>query len=678
MPENGNPLSKVQNSCMEVTEDAMGKKADKSGVDRRSFLAGIATASAAAVAANPGTASAAAATDNVPAKVSPPSAAVAAADSGSTLATNPTPEFAATDKLHVSSPGSDYMVDVVRNLPIDYIIATPGSTFRGIQESFINYGENVHPEWITVHHEEISAAMAHGYAKVAGKPAAIIVHNDVGLQHASMAMYNAWCDRVGMLVLVGNILDSSSRRPGVEWDHTTIDAAQMVRGYIKYDDAPVSLDQFRESTTRGYSLMTTPPFGSALIMVDGDLAESPAERRSLPISPFHPVRPPTADAAAVEEIAKLLVGAQNPVIVTSRLSRTPAGPGLLVKLAELLQAPVIDTNDRVNMPTNHYLYQSYNRSLVGGADVVLALEVGDLFGILGDVVDTTVRHTVMHAKAGTKVVEISSELLVGAGNFQDKQRFYPSDIPVGADAEASMPSLIDAVERNMTDARRNQNPQRAQRFKEAFIRTRQASLDAAAIGWNASPISPSRLCAEVWNQIRHEDWAYVSQSTFLSNWPQRTWDFTKTYQGIGVSGGGGVGYQMPAAVGAALAHKGSGRLVVNIVGDGELLMLPGSLWTLAHHRIPMLTIVHNNRAWHQEHMHVQRMANRRDRDVSRAAIGTVITDPDVDFTHLAKAYGVYGEGPIEHPDQLVPALQRAIKMVKSGHPAVLDVVTQPR
>jgi acetolactate synthase I/II/III large subunit len=654
----------------------MRKKADeKSGVDRSAFIAGIATVGAGVAAAKPGPVNAA---NKVATKVSPPSAAVAAADTGSTLAVDPTVEFAATDKLHVGNPGSDYMVDVIRNLPIDYIMATPGSTFRGLQESFINYGKNVHPEWITVHHEEISAALAHGYAKVAGKPAAIIVHDDVGLQHASMGLYNAWCDRVGMLVLVGNILDSSTRRPGVEWDHTAVDPAQTVRGYIKYDDSPVSLDHFRESTMRGYSLMTTPPFGSSLIVVDADLAEHSAERTPAPVLPFHPVRPPIGDANAIAEVAKLLVGAQNPLIVTSRLARTPAGTDLLVKLAELLQVPVIDTNDRVNMPTNHYLYQSFNRGLIGQADVILALEVGDLFGIVGNVPDSVGRPTVMRIKPGTKVIEINSQLLVGAGNYQDKQRFYPSDIPIAADAEATLPSLTEAVERNMTDARRNQNPQRAERFKRMFVGTRMAARDALAVGWNASPISPARLCSELWSQIKHEDWAYVSQSTFLSNWPQRTWDFTKTYQGIGVSGGGGVGYQMPAAVGAALAHKGSNRLVVNIVGDGELLMLPGSLWTLAHHRIPMLTIVHNNRAWHQEHMHVQRIANRRDRDVSRTAIGTVITDPNVDFSHLAKAYGVYGEGPIENPDQLAPALQRAIKLVKSGHSALLDVVTQPR
>ena len=654
----------------------MGKNNHKQpGVDRRSFLTGIATAGAAAVAAKPDRVSAAA---EIPAKAAPPSAAVAAADTGSTLATDPTVTFLRDDKLHVGNPGSDYMVDVIRNLPIDYVIATPGSTFRGLQESFINYGKNVHPEWITVHHEEISAALAHGYAKVAGKPAAIIVHNDVGLQHASMAMYNAWCDRVGMLVLVGNILDASTRRPGVEWDHTAVDVAQAVRGFIKYDDSPVSLDHFRESAMRGYSLMTTPPFGSALLVVDADLAENPAARSSLPITPLHPVRPPIGDPNAIDEVAKLLVNAQNPIILTSRLARTQAGTDSLVKLAELLQAPVIDTSDRVNMPTSHYLYQSFNRGLVPQADVVLALEVSDLFGIVGDVPDMIGRPTSLRLKSGTKVVEISSELLVGSGNYQDKQRFYPSDIPIAADGEATLPSLIEAVSRNMTDARRSLNSQRMERFKEAFIRTRMASRDAQAIGWNASPISPARLCAEVWQQIKHEDWAYVSQATFMSNWPQRSWDFTKIHQGIGLSGGGGVGYQMPAAVGAALAHKGTDRVVLNIVGDGELLMLPGSLWTLAHHRIPMLTIVNNNRAWHQEHMHVQRMANRRDRDVSRSAIGTVITDPNVDFAYLAKAYGVYSEGPIEHPDQLVPALQRGIKMVKSGHSALLDVVSQPR
>jgi len=234
------------------------------------------------------------------------------------------------------------------------------------------------------------------------------------------------------------------------------------------------------------------------------------------------------------------------------------------------------------------------------------------------------------------------------------------------------------VNRNLTSARRGQNDARAERFKTSFIAGRLAARDQAALGWDASPIAIGRMTAEVWNAIKNEDWALVSPTGFLSRFPQRLWDFTKPSQWNGESGGYGVGYGMPGAVGAALAHKGSGRVVVNIVGDGEFLVAPGSLWTLAHHKIPMLTIMHNNRAWHQEVMHVERMATRRDRDPSTAHIGTTIEAPFVDYAKLAQGYGVWAEGPLTNPAQLGPALARAIKVVKSGLPALLDVVTQPR
>lgn len=648
----------------------MASEADSKGVKRGSFLAGIATAGAAtaASAAKPAAADAAT-TVGPPVKMGPPSPIILAADT----------EAPSGDKYHVRSPGSDYMVDVVKSLGIDYLAATPGSTFRGIQESFVNYGRNTKPEWITVVHEEISAAVAHGYAKVAGKPMAIIVHNTVGLQHASMAMYNAWCDRVPMLVLVGNIADAATRRPGVEWYHTATDIAQMVRGFIKYDDQPASLDHFRESSQRAYSLMMTPPMGSALIIVDADLAEDAIRERPAAIGKLHPVSPPAGDPNAVEEAGKMLAAAQHPVIVAGRVARTPQGVASLVRLAEVLQAPVIDRGDRMNFPTNHYLNQTYNRTLIRDADVVLNLENDNLFGVVEDVPDLVERKTVRRIKPGTKVVDINSELVVGGGNYQDKQRFYPADLPIAGEAEATLPMLIAAVERNMTTARRNANAQRAEQFRTAFISRRMADRDAAAVGWDASPISVARLTMETWNQVKHEPWAMVSQTTFLSSWPQRLWDITEHHQYIGHAGGAGVGYQMAAAVGAGLAHKAAGgRFAVNIVGDGEMMMLPGSLWTLAHHRIPLLTIVHNNRAWHQEVMHVTRIADRRDRNPAGGLIGTTIDDPAIDYAKLAQAQGVYAEGPIEHPSQLAPAIARAIKVVKSGHPALLDVHTQGR
>jgi thiamine pyrophosphate-dependent acetolactate synthase large subunit-like protein len=647
----------------------MGTESGSNGVNRGSFLAGIATAGAAVTT---GTSKpAAAAAEAPPAKLAPPSPILAAAD------TQPL-ESAAVDALHVHSPGSDYMVDVIKNLNIDYLAAMPGSTFRGIQESFVNYGRNTKPEWITAVHEEISAAIAHGYAKAAGKPMAIIVHNTVGLQHASMALYNAWCDRVPMLVLIGNIADAVTRRPGVEWYHTATDIAQMVRGFIKYDDQPASLNHFCESALRAYTLMTTPPRGPALLVVDGDLAENPIEGKPMRIPPCRPVHPPAGDANAVDEVAKLLVAANHPVIVAGRVGNTPQGLALLVKLAETLQAPVIDRLDRMNFPSNHYLNQSFNRSLVRDADLILNLENDNLFGVVADVPDLVQRATHSRIKSGTKVIDINSELATSGGNYQDKERFYSADISIAGDAEATLPMLIDAVQRNMSTSRRGQNDERASRFRSAFIARRMADREAAAVGWDATPISVARLCMETWNQIKHEDWAFVSQTTFLSSWPQRLWDMTQHHHYIGHAGGAGVGYQGAAAVGAALAHRGTGKFVVNIVGDGELMCLPGSLWTLAHHRIPMLTLVHNNRAWHQEVMHVTRIADRRDRNPRGGLVGTVIDDPAIDFAKMANAYGVYAEGPITSPAQLAPAIARAVKVVKSGHPALIDVVTQGR
>jgi thiamine pyrophosphate-dependent acetolactate synthase large subunit-like protein len=186
------------------------------------------------------------------------------------------------------------------------------------------------------------------------------------------------------------------------------------------------------------------------------------------------------------------------------------------------------------------------------------------------------------------------------------------------------------------------------------------------------------VSAELYAQIKNEDWAMVSILQHFSWWPIRLWDFNKQYQFLGRQGGGGVGYNAPATVGAALANKKYGRLSVSIQDDGDLLFAPAVLWTAAHHRIPLLSIMHNNRAYHEEMMHVQRMADRHNRGIDRGGIGTTFTEPNVDFAKLAQGFGVYAEGLIDNPRDLGPAIKRAIAVVKRGEPALLDVVTQPR
>jgi thiamine pyrophosphate-dependent acetolactate synthase large subunit-like protein len=572
------------------------------------------------------------------------------------------------------------MLEVIKTLGIEYVAANPGSTFRALHESILNYGGNKAPELLTCCHEESSIGIAHGYAKIEGKPMMIMAHGTVGLQHASMAIYNAYADRVPIYVVIGNISEGLWRRSDVEWAHAVQDAPAIVRDYTKWDDAPVSLRQFASSAVRAYKIAVTPPMGPVVLVADAVLQEEPVseeDRRRLTIPKLSMTVPPAADAAAVSEIAKLLVAAENPLIVAGRSARTAKGLDLLIELAELLQAPVMDRVLRMNFPTRHVLNGS---GAIAAADVVLALEVPDLWNVTH--AQTPVNRMGMEVrpltKAGAKIVTVSSLDLLMKSNYQDFGQYNEADIAVAADAEATLPSLIEACKRLITPERRRVFEQRGERCAESAKRNREQDLQQAAWGWDAAPITTARIAAELWNYIKDEDWSLVSDDTFQSRWPSRLWDFKKHYQFIGWSGAYGIGYGAPAAVGAALANRKHGRLSVNIQADGDLNYGPAVLWTAAHHQIPLLSIMHNNRAYHQERMYVADMAARAQRDVSTADTGNALIAPNIDYATLAKAYGVYGIGPIENPADLGPAIKKAIEVVKRGEPALVDVVSQPR
>src|SRR5262245_28124876 len=263
-------------------------------------------------------------------------------------------------------------------------------------------------------------------------------------------------------------------------------------------------------------------------------------------------------------------------------------------------------------------------------------------------------------------------------NYQDFGRYSESDLVIAGDAEATLPTLIEACKRLIAPDRKRVFEQRGAQYVERSKRIHDQILQDAAWGWDASPISTARLSAELWNLIKNEDWSLVSGDGMQSNWPSRLWDFTKHYHFIGAQGAYGIGYGAPAAVGAALANKKYGRLTVNIQNDGDLNYAPGVLWTAAHHRIPLLTVMHNNRAYHQERMYVQMFGAKFNRGVEKGDIGTALNNLNIDYASIAKGYGVYAEGPITDPKELAPALRRAIARVKAGEPALLDVVTQPR
>jgi thiamine pyrophosphate-dependent acetolactate synthase large subunit-like protein len=425
----------------------------------------------------------------------------------------------------------------------------------------------------------------------------------------------------------------------------------------------------------------TPPMAPVILVADGQLQEDPVRASGRVRMPRLTMpSPPQGDAGAVEEVARLLVAAEYPVLVADRLARTPAGVARLIELAELLGAAVVDQGSRMNFPSRHPLnHTQRSGAAIGEADVILGLEVADFWATVNALRDQLHRSTRRIAQPTAKLVTITTGDLYIRSNYQDFRRLQDVDVAIAADGEATLPSLIEAVKRLAGADRRRVFAERASKLGDASRAAAERARVNATYAWDASPVSTARLTAEIWAQIKNDDWSLVSSYySDAGGWPRRLWDFTKPYQWLGHAGGGGIGYGAPASVGAALANRRHGRLSVAIQTDGDMMYAPGVLWTAAHHRIPLLSVMNNNRAYHMEAMHVQRMCNARNRGVDRGMIGSELTDPNIDFAKLAQSMGVYAEGPITNPNDLGPALARAIAVVKKGEPALVDVVTQAR
>ena len=625
------------------------------GIDRRLFLKGAAASAAAAIGTR--------------------------LVQNAALAQSEKPDAGPKEAAHpgekvVGRPGSDFMVDVIKATGIEYIASNPGSSFRSLHESIVNYGGNKKPEFLTCMHEESSIAMAHGYAKAAGKPMGVLAHGTVGLQHAAMAVYNAWCDRVPIMIFAGNFLDADKRRPGVEWYHCVQDPAALLRDFTKWDDQPVSLQHFAESVMRGYKLATTPPMEPVVITADGDLAEEPIHNeKKLRIPRVTRWIPPQGDSGALAEAAKMLVAAENPVIIADRAARSQEGMKRLVELAEALNAPVVDLGGRMNFPTTHYLCRNDDRrQLAAQADVVLLLEVADPWGQFNTISDPHHEYRRL-AKTDVRVIHISVGESLTKSNYQDMQRFMPVDLAIFGDAQASLPALTEAVNGATGAMRRGVLADRATKLRTEYRRMKERGRTAASYGWDATPISTARVSAMLWNTIKNEKWCLAASSV---QWNRNLWPATEYYNFLGGSGGAGVGYIAPATVGAALANRDKGIVTVSVQPDGDLMYAPGVLWTAAHHKIPILMVMHNNRAYHQEVMHLQKMAGLHNRRMDSASIGTTIENPNIDFAKLAESQGVRSEGPITDPAKVGPALARALATVKRGEPALVDVVCQGR
>jgi thiamine pyrophosphate-dependent acetolactate synthase large subunit-like protein len=570
--------------------------------------------------------------------------------------------------------GSDLVVEMFRSLDIPYVSLNPGASFRGIHDSLVNFAGGG-PEMVLCCHEEIAVAVANGYARATGKPLVAAVHDVVGLQHAAMAIYDAWCAKVPLIVIGGTgPMATENRRPGTDWQHTALVQGNQVRDYVKWDDQPASGAAIPESILRGYRIAMTEPCGPVYLCFDTDVQEAPITAPLMLPDPkrYAPPAPSAPDPDSLEQAARLLAEASWPVIVTGSVGRHREALAPLQELAELLCAPVVSVGG-YSLPTAHPLNTtSLRQEALRDADVVLGLDVVDLAGAFSQTSGIKDRSDFpQYIGPDTKVIHVSIWDLFQKSWATDYQRLPAVDIPITADTRIALPMLIQACRSALDrdgDSRRRLSD-RSEAIERMQARGRERREANARRNWDDMPISLSRLNAELWEAIKGKPWT--------GGGGRQGWELSEPEQVAGYGGGaGGLGLAMGSAIGQALATKGSGRFHVIVTGDGQFLYTPSSLWTLANLNLPILTVVNNNRLYGNDEGHQEHLARVRNRPVENKYVGIALDRPTTDLAGLARSFGVEGFGPVENPDDLKGVLEQAVRVVMTEQrPVLVDVIT---
>jgi thiamine pyrophosphate-dependent acetolactate synthase large subunit-like protein len=550
--------------------------------------------------------------------------------------------------------GSDVVADALRALDIPYIALNPGASYRGLHDSLVNYLGNERPQMLLCLHEESAVAIAHGYAKVTGKAMAAAVHSNVGLMHATMAFFNAWCDRMPMVVLgATGPVDATKRRPWIDWIHTARDQGALVRGYTKWDDQPASPIAAREAVLRAGWIANTAPRGPTYINLDAEMQESKLTESVPPIDPrrYMPEVESAAAADAIATAADLLRHAKHPVMLAGRVSRDLDAWNARVALAERLNARVVtDMKVGAAFPTDHVLHAGSGvlapeaADAIRSADVILSLDWVDIAGTFKQV----------GGNVAAKVVQVSVDHRLHNGWSMDYQGLPPVDAFLACEPDAAVPALLAALGPG--------GPRAVAPVAREFPKLAEGKLTVDHLA--------DALRRAVAN--RPTTLTHVSLSWNSASWPLR-----HPLDYLGSDGGGGVGGGPGISVGAALALKSSGRLAVAVCGDGDFMMGCTALWTAAHYKIPLLIVVANNRSFFNDELHQERVARMRNRPVENRWVGQRISEPDIDIAAIARAQGAQGFGPITAASDLAATFAKAIAAVDAGSVAVVDVRVEP-
>ena len=555
--------------------------------------------------------------------------------------------------------GSDAIAAMLRALDIEFVALCPGASFRGLHDSLVNHLGNTRPELLLVLHEEHSVAIAHGYARVTGRPMAVALHSNVGLMHATMAIFNAWCDRVPMLLLGGvGPMDAVRRRPWVDWIHTSRDLGALVRGYTKWDDQPGSVPAALEALMRACQITATPPAAPVYVCLDAAIQEQAVETTALPaVERFRAATPAEPSPQAVARASIALFKAAKPLILVGRVSNDPSDWQRRVALAERLDARVLtDLKTGASFPTAHRLHphapgillSAEACALIREADVILSFDWVDLAG--------TFRLACGGEWPKATIIQCSVDQYLHNGWSMDYQALPPADVSILASPDTLVRALLDTV------------PVRA-----SAAPAREPARPAADVLLPAAPIAG--ISIDEFARITTDALADCAPSYIRLpiGWPGDQCRFAHPLDYIGFDGAGGLGSGPGMAVGAAIALRATDRLPVAILGDGDYLMGLTALWTAVHYRIPLLVVVANNHSFFNDELHQERMARERGRPVENRWIGARMSNPTLNLARLADGQGAIGLGPVADAAALSSSLATAIENVRAGAVCVIDV-----
>ena len=556
--------------------------------------------------------------------------------------------------------GSDPIAAMLRALEIPYISLVPGATYRGLHDSIVNYLGNRAPQMVLSIHEENAIAVAHGYAKVTDRMIAAAVHANIGLLRTPMAVYNAWCDRAPILMLgATGPWDATKRRPWIDWVHTSADQGGLIRNFTKWDNQPGSPAAAMEALLRASQIAQTAPKGPVYINLEVEMQEQKLDAMPpLPDVSRYPVPQATLPAPdLVAAAAKLLSNAKNPVILAGRCSRSLDGWRQRVALAEKLNAPVLTSiKIAAAFPTDHRLhpvppFQSLlpeAKKLIAAADVILSLDWLDLAG--------TLKQTFGDSGSGSvpaKVIQVSCDAYSHRGWSSDHQGLPPMDLYLMCETDAAVPLLLDAVKPRVATAKLPERVPLPPMPAEVSLRGVGAALEAATLGID------------------------VCYTRMPLGWSGAYTHFRHPLDYIGHDGGAGVGSGPGMTVGAGLALKGTGRIPIGVLGDGDFLMGNTAVWTAAHYQIPCVIVVCNNRSFYNDERHQGRMAKARGRPEENKWIGQHLTNPDVDIAGMARMMGGEGIGPVDKVPDVLPAIEKGLALAREGKVVVIDARVLP-